>query len=94
MLLDGNRLCSEVLNKFCQSNLELQVLAIFNPTLKSLPRALSEIKELNMLVLRGCDFLVNVDLIQELSNLTVLEISGACSLEKLPHNLFDKMTRL
>ncbi|KAI7989504.1 putative disease resistance protein [Camellia lanceoleosa] len=94
LLLDGNRLCSEVLNKFCQSNLELQVLAIFNPTLKSLPRALSEIKELNMLVLRGCDFLVNVDLIQELSNLTVLEISGACSLEKLPHNLFDKMTQL
>ncbi|KAI7990741.1 putative disease resistance protein [Camellia lanceoleosa] len=93
-LLDGNRLCSEVFNKFCQSNLELQVLPIFNPTLKSLPRALSETKELNMLVLRGCDFLVNVDLIQELSNLTVLEISGACSLEKLPHNLFDKMTQL
>ncbi|KAL7169977.1 hypothetical protein ACSBR2_034930 [Camellia fascicularis] len=43
---------------------------------------------------KGCDFLVNVDLIQELSNLTVLEISGACSLEKLPHNLFDKMTQL
>ncbi|KAF5940801.1 hypothetical protein HYC85_021968 [Camellia sinensis] len=92
--LDENRLCSEVPNKFCQSNLAFQVLAIFNPTLKSLPRALSEIKEVNMLVLRGCDFLVNVDLIQELSNLTVLEISGACSLEKLPHNLFDKITQL
>ncbi|KAI7992390.1 putative disease resistance protein [Camellia lanceoleosa] len=32
LLLDGNRLCSEVLNKFCQSNLELQALAILHHT--------------------------------------------------------------
>ncbi|KAL6985923.1 hypothetical protein U1Q18_019297 [Sarracenia purpurea var. burkii] len=96
LLLDGNRLCGEVLNDFCQSNPDskLQILAIFNPNLGSLPMALSYMKELDILVLRDCEFLANIDPIQELSKLTVLEISGASSLFEMPHSLFAKITQL
>lgn len=109
-MLDGNGMCKEVLNNFCLSNPQLQVLAIFNPTLKSLPPAFNPtlvsqapvlnptttpqppvfpcMAELDILVLRGCDFLVDIGHIRELSKLTVLEISGACSLVEIPNDLF------
>ncbi|GFS42296.1 hypothetical protein Acr_00g0079130 [Actinidia rufa] len=93
-LLYGNHLCQEFLNKFNEPNHKLRVLAIFNPTFESLPLAFSFMKELNMLVLRGCDFLVKIDYIREFAKLTVLEISGACSLIKLPDDIFKKMNQL
>ncbi|PSS04019.1 Disease resistance protein [Actinidia chinensis var. chinensis] len=94
LLLDGNHLCQKFLNKFNEPNHKLRVLAIFNPTFESPPLAFSFMEELNMLVLRGCDFLVKTDYIREFAKLTVLEISGACSLIKLPDDIFKKMNQL
>ncbi|KAH7845307.1 hypothetical protein Vadar_000509 [Vaccinium darrowii] len=101
-MLDGNGMCKEVLNKFCQSKPQLQLLAILNPTLESLPQAFNTslashpppMTNLDILVLRGCDFLVDIGHIRELSKLTVLEISGASSLAQIPPDIFEKMTKL
>ncbi|KAA8515400.1 hypothetical protein F0562_018989 [Nyssa sinensis] len=94
LLLDGNRLFKEIPRDFDQSNMELQVLVIFNPALIKLPLSLAKMKSLNVLVLRGCDFLENIDDIGQLNTLKVLEVSGSSSLEMIPDNLFKHMPHL
>uniref|UniRef100_A0A2N9EIH2 Disease resistance R13L4/SHOC-2-like LRR domain-containing protein n=1 Tax=Fagus sylvatica TaxID=28930 RepID=A0A2N9EIH2_FAGSY len=94
LLIDGSRLCKEVTDTFFKPMLGLEVLALFNTTIKSLPSNLSGMDKLHLLVLRGCDLLENVDHIKELENLTVLEISGATSLIKIPNDFFDKLLKL
>ncbi|KAK9984754.1 hypothetical protein SO802_034279 [Lithocarpus litseifolius] len=94
LLIDGSRLSREVLDTFFQPMQGLEVLALFNPTIKSLPSNLSKMDKLRLLVLRGCDLLENVDDIKELKSLTVLEISGATSLKKIPDVFFHKLLQL
>ncbi|GMY29953.1 putative disease resistance protein At4g19050 [Fagus crenata] len=94
LLIDGSRLCKEVTDTFFEPMRGLEVLALFNTTIKSLPSNLSAMVNLHLLVLRGCDLLENVDQIKELENLTVLEISGATSLIKIPNDFFDKLLKL
>ncbi|KAA8515408.1 hypothetical protein F0562_018981 [Nyssa sinensis] len=94
LLLDGNRLFKEIPRDFDQSNMELQVLVIFNPALIKLSLSLAEMENLNVLVLRGCDFLVNMDDIGQLKTLKVLEVSGSSSLEMIPDKLFEHMPHL
>ncbi|XP_059463530.1 putative disease resistance protein At4g19050 [Corylus avellana] len=94
LLIDGRRLYREVADKFFEPMKRLQVLAIFNPTFKSLPKSISEMGELRLLVLRGCDPLENIDPIKDLESLTVLEISGAASLKDIPGDLFQKLSQL
>ncbi|XP_059462641.1 putative disease resistance protein At4g19050 [Corylus avellana] len=94
LLIDGRRLYREVVDKFFEPMKRLQVLAIFNPTFKSLPKSMSEMGELRLLVLRGCDPLENIDPIKDLESLTVLEISGAASLKDIPGDLFQKLSQL
>lgn len=94
LLIDGSRLSREVLDTFFQPMQGLEVLALFNPTTKSLPSNLSKMDKLRLLVLRGCDLLENVDDIKELKSLTVLEISGATSLKKIPDDFFQKLLQL
>jgi MOB kinase activator 1 len=95
LLIDGSRLSREVPDNFFGPIQGLQVLVLFNPTFKSLPKSLSTMHELRMLVLRGCDPLENIDTIKELELLTVLEISGATSLKNIPDdNFFKKMSKL
>ncbi|KAE7996848.1 hypothetical protein FH972_001537 [Carpinus fangiana] len=94
LLIDGTRLYREVEDKFFEPMKRLQVLAIFNPTFKSLPKTMSEMGELRLLVLRGCDPLEDIDPIKELESLTVLEISGAASLKSIPGDLFKKLSQL
>ena len=94
LLIDGSRLSREVLDTFFKPMQGLEVLALFNPTIKSLPSNLSEMDKLRLLVLRGCDLLENVDDIKELKSLTVLEISGATSLKKIPDDFFHKLLQL
>ena len=94
LLIDGSRLSREVLDTFFQPMQGLEVLALFNPTIKSLPSNLSKMDKLRLLVLRGCDLLENVDDIKELKSLTVLEISGATSLKKIPDDFFHKLLQL
>ncbi|KAK9275152.1 hypothetical protein L1049_022411 [Liquidambar formosana] len=94
LLLDGDRLCREIPETFFQGMQGLQVLALFNSRLKSLPLSLSKMEKLRVLVLRGCEFLDNIDQIRELKMLSVLEISGASSLEKIPDDLFEQIPSL
>ncbi|CAL5434855.1 unnamed protein product [Camellia sinensis] len=108
LFLNGNR-CLEILD--CLSGLDkLQVLALFNPTSKSLTQLLSEMRQLIVLVsrpklrdnaahsfklvLRGCDFLVEMDHKFELTRLTVLVISNASSLKRIPDDFFAHMLQL
>ncbi|XP_030948307.1 putative disease resistance protein At4g19050 [Quercus lobata] len=94
LLIDGSRLSREVLDTFFEPMRGIEVLALFNPTIKTLPSNLSKIHKLRLLVLRGCDLLENVDDIKELKSLTVLEISGATSLKKIPDDFFHKLLQL
>ncbi|KAF7148197.1 hypothetical protein RHSIM_Rhsim03G0013500 [Rhododendron simsii] len=97
LFLDGCH-CCEILNCFYPSKQELreelQVLAIFNPTFESLPQILNDLHELVVLVLRSCDFLVKIDNKFDFKNLTVLEISNASSLKKIPDDFFVHMPKL
>ncbi|XP_059639187.1 putative disease resistance protein At4g19050 [Cornus florida] len=87
-LLDGNFLGREDPDNFFQSEQDLQVLALFNPTFISLPHSLCCMKKLRVLVLKGCDFLEKINHTLTLPSLTVLEISGASSLI-IPENFND-----
>ncbi|XP_059660224.1 putative disease resistance protein At4g19050 [Cornus florida] len=91
LLLDGTRLGREVPDNFFDSKQDLRVLALFNPTLKSLPSPLDKMVDLRVLVLRGCEFLEKIDHTQKLKNLTVLEISGATSLKTIPNDFPDDL---
>ncbi|KAK9274885.1 hypothetical protein L1049_022139 [Liquidambar formosana] len=91
LLLDGKRLRREFPEIFFQGMQGLQVLALFNPRLKSLPLSLSKMQKLRVLVFRGCDLLENINIIRKLEMLTVLEISGACS---IPDDLFKQISNL
>ncbi|THF95156.1 hypothetical protein TEA_017713 [Camellia sinensis var. sinensis] len=92
LFLNGNR-CLEILDSL--SGLEkLQVLALFNPTSKSLTQLSSEMRQLIVLVLRGCDFLVEMDYKFKLTRLTVLEISNPSSLKRIPDDFFAHMLQL
>ncbi|GMP74956.1 hypothetical protein CsSME_00032198 [Camellia sinensis var. sinensis] len=93
LFLNGNR-CGEIKDNFFGSKKELQVLALFNPTLKSLTQLLSDMHELRVLVLRGCHFLEKINEKFELQRLTVLEISNASSLQEIPDDFFDHMLQL
>ncbi|KDP35434.1 hypothetical protein JCGZ_10817 [Jatropha curcas] len=94
IVIDGSRLSREVPQTFFQYMPELEVLVLFNPRLNLLPSSLSKMSNLFVLVLRGCDLLEDVSCIKDLKNLTVLEISNAFSLKKIPDNLFEQMSHI
>ncbi|KAG6621201.1 hypothetical protein I3842_Q029200 [Carya illinoinensis] len=94
LLIHGSRLSRAEPETFFKPMLGLQNLAIIDPSFKSLPPSLSEMEKLQMLVLRGCDQLQNIDDIQQLKSLIVLEISDACFLENIKDDLFEQMTNL
>ncbi|KAH7853687.1 hypothetical protein Vadar_005543 [Vaccinium darrowii] len=97
LFLNGSG-CREILDSFFllkqEVKKELQVLALFDPTFESLPQLLYELHELVMLVLRGCDFLVEIVHSFDFKKLTVLEISNASSLKKIPDDFFDQIPKL
>lgn len=95
LLTDGSRLCEEAPDVFSQPLKELQVLMILSPRFNSLEfLSCSLFPKLHLLVLRGCNMLKKIDHIKQLSLLTVLEISGAESLKKVPDDVFDQMHQL
>ncbi|KAM7506156.1 hypothetical protein LguiB_005060 [Lonicera macranthoides] len=94
LLLDGNQYGGEVLVNVLENQKKLQFLALFNPTLKSLPPPLSKMTELSVLVLRGCNFVKDINVPLDLQKLTALEISGANSLKIIPADFFKNMTQL
>ncbi|GFY91783.1 hypothetical protein Acr_08g0001790 [Actinidia rufa] len=93
VFLNGTN-CAEILDMSPESKQELQVLALFNLTLKSLAQLLSDMHKLFILVIRGCDFLERMDHQFEFEKLTVLEISNASSLKTIPDEFFDHMPQL
>ncbi|XP_057463240.1 putative disease resistance protein At4g19050 [Actinidia eriantha] len=97
LLFDGNSLRKEFPCNFLQSNQEyqeLQVLALFNPTLNTLSASSSMMRNLSMLVLRGCHFMEKIDSALTSDQLTVLEISGPSSLTSIPDEFFKHMPKL
>ncbi|KAF8030025.1 hypothetical protein BT93_E2445 [Corymbia citriodora subsp. variegata] len=91
LLIDGARFCKEGPATFFP---QLKVLVILNPMFKNLPSQLSKLKELQILVLRDCPLLESIDGIQKLTNLLVLEISGACLVKEIHDDLFKPMEDL
>ncbi|KAE8677531.1 hypothetical protein F3Y22_tig00111506pilonHSYRG00159 [Hibiscus syriacus] len=102
MLIDGSSLCREDPDTFFQEKdpissekeKDLKVLALFNPRMDSLPKPIYQIKNLLLLVLRGCYLLNTIDQIKDLENLVALEVSGSPYVTKMEEGLFDKMTKL
>ncbi|XP_027181732.1 putative disease resistance protein At4g19050 [Coffea eugenioides] len=94
LLLDGSALSGQDLNSLLLNNQELQILGLFSLRITSLPRCFCDLKKLNVLVLRDCDFLEKIDEIAELMTLTVLEVSGSCLIDSIPDNFFQQMTQL
>ncbi|KAE8727430.1 Detected protein of unknown function [Hibiscus syriacus] len=92
MLIDGSSLCREDNDTYFKEK-DLKVLALFNPRMQSLP-PICQIKDLLLLVLRGCYLLNSVDQIKDLEKLVVLEVSGSPNLTEMEEGLFDKMTKL
>lgn len=92
LLLDGDH-SEDVLISSLLSKEKLQVLALFNSTIKSLTSLLSGMKSLRVLVLRGCDIMEDIHPLT-LPSLTVLEISGPSSVEILPNDFFEGMHSL
>ncbi|KAL3730528.1 hypothetical protein ACJRO7_027528 [Eucalyptus globulus] len=61
---------------------------------KKLPLELSILRELQVLDLRGCRLLENVDEIHEVTKLLILQISGAHFVEEIRDDLFEHMKDL
>ncbi|KAJ8766895.1 hypothetical protein K2173_011073 [Erythroxylum novogranatense] len=93
LLIDGNKL-SEGSPDFFHNLKELKVLAVFQPRFRSVPSSLSKMEKLEVLLLRGCEMLDEVQVISNLKSLAVLEISDASSLREIGFNIFDNMTKL
>nr|GEW20309.1 putative disease resistance protein At4g19050 [Tanacetum cinerariifolium] len=91
ILLDGTHFSKQEMLDFLERERKLQVLAFFNLNIKSLPTSLDVMDGLRVLVLRGCEFLVDATI--QLKSLQVLEISGARTL-KLKSQFFKNMSNL
>nr|XP_027081934.1 putative disease resistance protein At4g19050 [Coffea arabica]XP_027081935.1 putative disease resistance protein At4g19050 [Coffea arabica] len=94
LLLDETCLSREDPNNLLDSNRDLQILGLFSLRIVSLPQSFSYLKKLNVLMLRDCEFLEEIDDIRELLTLTVLEVSGSCLIKSIPENFFQQLTRL
>ncbi|KAK2999594.1 hypothetical protein RJ639_022792 [Escallonia herrerae] len=93
LLIDENNICWEVLVKLLTSEQELQVLGLFNWKLKSLSAILSNCANLQVLLLRSCTLIENINQTLNLDKLVVLEISGTSSLKEIP-DVFGNMPNL
>ncbi|KAK2989188.1 hypothetical protein RJ640_029380 [Escallonia rubra] len=93
LLIDENNICWEVLVKLLTSDQELQVLGLFNWKLKSLSAILSNCANLQVLLVRSCSVIENINQTLNLEKLVVLEISGASSLKEIP-DVFGNMPNL
>ncbi|OMO87852.1 hypothetical protein CCACVL1_08727 [Corchorus capsularis] len=95
LLIDGSRLCREVHEVFFGAKQNLNLLAIFDPRLKSLEElSVSKMKKLLVFMLRGAYLLKDINQIDKLKDLTVLEISGSESLEEIPDGFFHQVSKL
>ncbi|XP_022922245.1 putative disease resistance protein At4g19050 isoform X1 [Cucurbita moschata] len=94
LLVDGNHLCQEVIETYFSTLMNLRVLAVFSPRIKSLPISLTKLGNLCFLVLKDCDLLEKIDGLESLKALTVLEISNAKSLKHVPSDLFKSLSKL
>ncbi|XP_058197245.1 putative disease resistance protein At4g19050 isoform X2 [Rhododendron vialii] len=94
VFLSGNRCVEFLYDDSVGSKQEIGILAFFNPTFNSLAHLLSDMHKLFVLVLRGCEFLENIDHKFNFKRLTVLEISNASSLKTIPNDFFDHVLQL
>ncbi|XP_047337896.1 putative disease resistance protein At4g19050 [Impatiens glandulifera] len=96
LLVDGNCLDRAVGGDLFQSVNNPEVLVLINPTYKSWPSTLTEMPNLRILAMRGCDFLheINLKLHLNFGLLTALEISGSTLLTNLADDFFTKMPKL
>nr|XP_043611592.1 putative disease resistance protein At4g19050 [Erigeron canadensis] len=96
LLLDGIHFTEQEMLDFLKPEKKLQVLALFNTTIKSLPESLKEMAGLRVLVLRGCEFLQDLKFSVHLDmhNLNALEISSARSMRYLKSGFFKNMLNL
>ncbi|KAL4347733.1 hypothetical protein GQ457_17G019680 [Hibiscus cannabinus] len=96
LLMDGSRLCREVHEAFFGIKKSLNLLAIFSPRLKSSNElSISNPGKLLVLMLRGSYLLKDVNIVENLTALTVLEISGSRDCEvSLPKDFFHRVSQL
>ncbi|CAA7033848.1 unnamed protein product [Microthlaspi erraticum] len=94
ILVSGNRLRQETPEKFFEKLKDLEILALFVPTLDPFVPSLSKLWKLRVLVIRDCDLLKDIEELKTLHGLHVLEISGASSLMEISDGFFVAMPGL
>lgn len=94
LLISGNSLSKEDSDDLPQINQELQILGLFSHRFVKLPPSLPELRKLNVLVLRACEFLESIDDIKHLNLLTVLEVSSSPSITSFPDDFFAQLNQL
>lgn len=96
LLLHGNKrsLPRRLPDKFFEQMPHLKDVQLVHVGISSLPESLSKLNQLDVLVIRGCIALENVDQIKGLKNLRVLSLSGASRLKDIPDNFFEHMVGL
>ncbi|CAA7014059.1 unnamed protein product [Microthlaspi erraticum] len=94
ILVGGNDLRHESLEKFFEKLKDLEILGLFGPRLASFVPSLSKLTKLRVLVIRDCDLLKNIEELKALQGLHVLEVSGASFLKEIPDDFFTAMPDL
>ncbi|PIA25499.1 hypothetical protein AQUCO_11200008v1 [Aquilegia coerulea] len=96
LLLYGKEGClpRKIPDLFFTEMQQLLTLAIVDAGIISLPESISKLKRLDILVLRGCRSLKNVNQIKGLQKLRYLRLSGASSLKEIPDDIFRHLVNL
>jgi len=95
ILVSGDRLRRVTPKKFFKNLKELEVLGLFEPTVKPfVPSFSDQLKLLRVLIIRDCDLLKSIEELKALTKLNTLEVSGASSLSKISEKFFESFPEL
>ncbi|CAA0837460.1 Putative disease resistance protein [Striga hermonthica] len=102
LVLEGNHIGKIEMREVFESGRDaIENLAVLNPTGRYFPLRISEMSELQLLVVRGCEFFDTVEQILEITpphrgwqHLTAFELSGSINLKQIPDHFFIDMPNI
>ncbi|PIA30458.1 hypothetical protein AQUCO_05500020v1 [Aquilegia coerulea] len=96
LLIYGKEAClpRKIPDLFFKNMQKLQTLAILDAGIVSLPESLPNLENLEILIIRGCSSLKNLDPIRGLQKLRLFRLLGASSLKEIPDDIFKNMGKL
>ncbi|KAL5701372.1 hypothetical protein ACHQM5_026717 [Ranunculus cassubicifolius] len=91
---DEGSLLHAVPDEIFEQMSNLEDVSFLHAGIKTLPKSISKVTNLRVLMARGCELLQNVTQIKGLQHLRILCLSGCRSLKELPNDFFDGMESL